>query len=310
MEQKRTLWIIAAVGVFLLVVLGAALILYSPASQPARSIASRDSRNGTVSSNGWISLAPSTAAPALPSTVVPPSDDFNQNSGIDGSGGGLDVPPDNAASVASGSREGGAVPSATTVDEMTVIAGSATIYDMSARPSGYREPSAPAATTIDLNIGISGAEVASASVAASGARTSASPAPARTEPPAAAQKSAARSEKAAPAATVRTAQAPVKKASSGAASVPAARAEKTQYWVQVSSLTSRKNADNARAVLDENKIAADVFTYTDSKDQLFYRVRVGPYTTKSEAEYWRAKIAKIDTFSQTSSYVTSTTSAQ
>ena len=33
MEQKQTLWIIAAVGIFLLVVIGAALILYSPAMQ-------------------------------------------------------------------------------------------------------------------------------------------------------------------------------------------------------------------------------------------------------------------------------------
>ena len=35
----------------------------------------------------------------------------------------------------------------------------------------------------------------------------------------------------------------------------------TQYWIQVASLTSRKNADSARAVLGENKITADVFTY-------------------------------------------------
>ena len=86
----------------------------------------------------------------------------------------------------------------------------------------------------------------------------------------------------------------------------AKQAEQTQYWVQVTSLTSRKSADTAREVLDENKITADVFTYTDAKGQLFYRVRVGPYTTKSEAEYWQAKIARIDTFKNTSSYVAST----
>ena len=89
----------------------------------------------------------------------------------------------------------------------------------------------------------------------------------------------------------------------------AKQAEQTQYWVQVTSLTSRKSADTAREVLDENKITADVFTYTDAKGQLFYRVRVGPYTTKSEAEYWQAKIARIDTFKNTSSYVASTKTA-
>ena len=58
MEQKRTLWIIAAVGVFLLVVLGAALVLYSPASRASQTIAGYSTERGT-SSNGWISLAPS-----------------------------------------------------------------------------------------------------------------------------------------------------------------------------------------------------------------------------------------------------------
>ena len=81
----------------------------------------------------------------------------------------------------------------------------------------------------------------------------------------------------------------------------------TPFRVQVTSLKSKKSAENAREVLDENKITADIFTYKDKKDQLFYRVRVGPYTTKSEAEYWQSKIAKIDTFASSSSYITSTT---
>ncbi|MCI7546154.1 MAG: SPOR domain-containing protein [Treponema porcinum] len=102
--------------------------------------------------------------------------------------------------------------------------------------------------------------------------------------------------------------APKKQTVQKTAEKPAAakQAEQTQYWVQVTALTSRKSADTAREVLDENKITADVFTYTDAKGQLFYRVRVGPYTTKSEAEYWQAKIARIDTFKNTSSYVAST----
>ena len=82
----------------------------------------------------------------------------------------------------------------------------------------------------------------------------------------------------------------------------------TQYWVQVTSLTSRKSADAAREVLARNQINADVFTYSDNKNQLFYRVRVGPYMTKTEAEYWRAKISNIDNFKNCASYVASTKS--
>ena len=47
MEQKRTLWIIAAVGVFLLAVIGAALILYSPSQTVDSSIASLQVQNDT-----------------------------------------------------------------------------------------------------------------------------------------------------------------------------------------------------------------------------------------------------------------------
>ena len=47
MEQKRILWIIAAVGVFFLVVIGAALILYSPTQATDPAIASLQIQNDT-----------------------------------------------------------------------------------------------------------------------------------------------------------------------------------------------------------------------------------------------------------------------
>ena len=59
--------------------------------------------------------------------------------------------------------------------------------------------------------------------------------------------------------------------------------------------------------MDENKIPSDIFTYTDTKNNLFYRVRIGPYTTKSEAEYWKARIEEIDFFKTSQCYVTTTT---
>ena len=81
----------------------------------------------------------------------------------------------------------------------------------------------------------------------------------------------------------------------------------TQYWVQVAAYSNKKAAESARTVLDDNKIPADIFTFKDNKDKMFYRVRVGPYTTKSEAEYWRSKIVGIKDFSNSESFVTSTT---
>ena len=63
MEQKKTLWIIAAVSVFLLVVLGAAMILYNPSAGASRKVASikpveKNVQTQTQSSSGWTNSTP------------------------------------------------------------------------------------------------------------------------------------------------------------------------------------------------------------------------------------------------------------
>lgn len=93
-------------------------------------------------------------------------------------------------------------------------------------------------------------------------------------------------------------------ASDTAKSAPAASVEAPKYWVQAASYTSKKTADSARATLEESRIPAEVFTFKDSKNKLFYRLRVGPYTTKSEAEYWKNRVAQIDQFKNVQSYIT------
>lgn len=301
MEQKRTLWIIAAVGVFLLVVLGAALVLYSPASRASQTIAGYSTERGT-SSNGWISLAPS--APVQQKTQDEILSDIQTDT------------KENESSISdftaiSDSEETDG--QERKVGELTVYADNATIYSANTKnePSAYAQDVPQKiinnTTTIDLTAApkepVMAHNVLPKSEPAKEAVQKVRQAPARriaesTQP----SKIIAQAEKT---------PAPKKQTVQKTAEKPAAvkQAEQTQYWVQVTSLTSRKSADTAREVLDENKITADVFTYTDAKGQLFYRVRVGPYTTKSEAEYWQAKIARIDTFKNTSSYVASTKTA-
>ena len=75
------------------------------------------------------------------------------------------------------------------------------------------------------------------------------------------------------------------------------------YWIQVGSYEAKKSADEARTSLENNKIPNEVFTYNDAKGKLFYRVRVGPYTTKSEAEYWQKRIASTNEFAKVNSYI-------
>ena len=307
MEQKRTLWIMAAVGVFLLVVLGAALILYSPTARSSQTIATVSPSNKQTS-NGWVSLAPAENETTIPQTKMPATEVLSEQTN--------EVPQQNVIN----SEE-----KITRVAELTVYADKATIISnnpnemnnvVAAVPSSVPEQKTAEqthhtvinnTTTIDINPVISEKpvvtpknELTKNTIETTSKKVAEKPV----------VKQVAKKEVSKPVSK----QKKVTSTKTTTSTTTTAKVTKTpakpkvvQYWVQVTSLKSKKSAENAREVLDENKITADIFTYKDKKDQLFYRVRVGPYTTKSEAEYWQSKIAKIDTFASSSSYITSTT---
>lgn len=309
MEQKRTLWIMAAVGVFLLVVLGAALILYSPTARSSQTIATVSPSNKQTS-NGWVSLAPAENETTIPQTKMPATETFIEETN--------EVPQQNVIN----SEE-----KITRVAELTVYADKATIISnnpnemnnvVAAVSSSVPEQETAEqtqthhtvinnTTTIDINPVISEKPVVTPkneltkNVIAKNSNKV-------TEKPVV--KQVAKKEVSKPVSKpkkVTSTKATTSTTATAKVTKTPAKPKVVQYWVQVTSLKSKKSAENAREVLDENKITADIFTYKDKKDQLFYRVRVGPYTTKSEAEYWQSKIAKIDTFASSSSYITSTT---
>lgn len=282
MEQKRTLWIVAAVGVFLLVVLGAALILYTPQSKQATIANSRVTNNSTAS-NGWISLAPS--APLQNSTNT-------------------DEKVEEESSVLSDKEIPNPAKTELRTEEVNIYAENANVYSEKTELNKLGENATVKAetsekpTTIVLTEPEKTAEAKASKPEVSKPRSNVAVKNSVSEK----QKAPAKPEHKNTAKTAKTEQ---NKSVSAKPSVK--EPEIVQYWVQVSALTSRKSADEARNKLGENQITADVFTYTDNKKRLFYRVRVGPYTTKSEAEYWRTKISKIDSFQNSSSYITSTT---
>lgn len=282
MEQKRTLWIVAAVGVFLLVVLGAALILYTPQSKQA-TIANSRVTNSSTASNGWISLAPS--APLQTSTNT-------------------DEKVEEESSVLPEKEIPNPAKTELRTEEVNIYAENANVYSEKTELNKLGEnatvkaESSEKPTTIVLTEPEKTAEAKASKPEVSKPRSNVAVKNSVLEK----QKAPAKPEHKNTAKTAKTGQ---NKSVSAKPSVK--EPEIVQYWVQVSALTSRKSADEARNKLGENQITADVFTYTDNKKQLFYRVRVGPYTTKSEAEYWRTKISKIDSFQNSSSYITSTT---
>lgn len=299
MEQKRTLWIIAAAGIFLLVVLGAALILYSPSAHTAQTVAAVTPVNRPASS-GWVSApaAGQQEEAGVPETASVPA-------------GQAQAETSQPTATADASRQ-----TVAKVGDMTVIADNATVYGLEKK---YPENTASdGSTTIDLNTlktqapaeSVTPQNEAGAKAIENVRQNShetqddstsyTEPARKQTAKPAARQVTAA---KKAPKA------APARKQTAPAAKKAAKKPSVTQFWVQAAAFTSRTSADNARTTLDNNKIPADVFTYKDNKGRMFYRVRIGPYMTKSEAEYWRTRIVQIDEFSKTESYVTATSSA-
>ncbi len=325
MEQKRTLWIIAAVGVFLLVVLGAALFIFPPTARSSQTIAGHRGVR-PAAENGWIPLDSGEKKSSYTGNL-PASDKKNQEEA---------AIADASTTVSLTAQENTETPASTTEnrteprDKITEGAvarvGELTVYaDRVTLNSGGTKIDVPQTvinntTTIDLT-GRDAAILADAKEGSSENREKNTVSAVSQKP----SRSAATTAKASvkkedvPAGSSTALKTQDSKSNVGAnlktkergakpKPVPAVNAapEKTQYWVQVTSLTSRKNADTAREILGENRIPADVFTYTDSKNKLFYRVRVGPYTTKSEAEYWQARIAKIDSFKNTQSYVAST----
>jgi len=80
---------------------------------------------------------------------------------------------------------------------------------------------------------------------------------------------------------------------------PVAEAKKTHrdFWVQVGSFTSRERADGVKNTLDTKGLSA-IITNQDIEGITRYRVRVGPYTSRNEADYWLAMIKSIDGFNE------------
>lgn len=74
----------------------------------------------------------------------------------------------------------------------------------------------------------------------------------------------------------------------------------TEYWIQAGSYTSRTRADEVKQELSEKGIASVVTTKAvDGAD--YYRVRIGPYGSKAEAEKFLGWIQGVSGFE--SSYI-------
>ncbi len=299
MEQKKTLWIIAAVSVFLLVVMGAAMIFYNPSLGASRKVASIkpvEKTAQTTNQSGWTNStnveSPATSSPQVNDMFVvsenttvldlgqaanasPASD--NQSTTIDlnalkrelSADAALDKPnPQNNINITVNLSD---KDNTAKVEESSVVL--TTEYYTGKAKEAEASEKATAVKKTDTAVAKSPSTPSTSSVKASSASTS---------------------------------KASTKTTAASTASSTKAASSVTRFWVQVAAYSNKKTAENARSVLSDKKINSDIYTYEDNKSKLFYRVRVGPFTTKSEAEYWQSKIVEIADFSKAGSYVTST----
>lgn len=293
MEQKKTLWIIAAVSVFLLVVVGGAMIVFNPTGGSSRRTASINPVEKTAqvsSSSGWTNNT--TVEPA--GTSSPQVSDMfvvSENTTV------LDLGQGSSSVAATDSQS--------------------TTIDLNALKRELAADGALAQTNPQNNINITvnltdkenTAKVEEPPVVLTTEYYTGKAKEAEaTEKATAVKKTETAVAKATPAASKSTASSSktTTKTNPSTSSGTAGAATVTRFWVQVAAYSNKKTAENARSVLSDKKINSDIYTYEDAKSKLFYRVRVGPFTTKSEAEYWQSKIVEISDFAKAGSYVTST----
>jgi len=64
------------------------------------------------------------------------------------------------------------------------------------------------------------------------------------------------------------------------------------YWIQTGSYKSQTKAEELVSLLESKGLGSRVFSWT-SKNETFYRVRVGPYSNKGEADKFLALVKQV-----------------
>ena len=269
MEKKKILWIVVIVAVFLLILFGAAIIFYSPsrsngqnlqqatALTPAGVNATRDaSTQSKIDPDSWVREPGNT--PGLDTTLKPTSGDIHLTI-VNGDNAGANYGTMDVSRLTDpNAPKSGTETSATNTDPN----GASQALPLSAIPGQSG------------NVTVVNANAATAPVVVS--QSTKQTAVASTE------KSNAK-------------QAATATAAKAVAVTPAKTVTVTEYWIQTGSFSSKLNAEKARETLTARYLKAEIFT-KDSSNTTNYRVRVGPYKSKNEADYWLGTVKEIPDF--------------
>ncbi|WP_010257871.1 SPOR domain-containing protein [Treponema primitia] len=237
MEKKKLLLVAISVGVFLVIVIGASILVFSPRNPSPAAAAMAKPVKPIPAGNPEGIDNPNLPASLDAVELVKNSVDIQ----------GLRTPPEGNAQDNVFYIYGENPSDTVTVDRGTSGASNRLIVDVP-RPVTAAVPDAP--------------------------RVAARPAPARQTPAAAAPRAAAPKSAA-----------------------PAQSKSRENFWVQTGSFSTVARAEGVKDTLASKGITS-LIENRDVDGKTFFRVRVGPYTSKNEADYWLALIKSIHGFEE------------
>jgi len=293
MEQKKILWIVLAIAAFLMIIFGFAAILYyptrstGPALRAASEIPSPQKETAIQASSGQPGIDPDSwvrtpgATPGLDSSLVTTPNNINLtivNGDTSGTRyGTLDV---------SGLTQGNRQSAQSELAGQPEIVGSAGTSLALSNGTPIVQPATSADQTQQIRTNTDGQSSGSNTLRQTEASGSAGTAQKADQPVKEKQT------------VVKEPQTKKTEKSPAAAQVQKKTTAKvvTEYWIQTGSFTGKLNAEKARDRLNARYLKAEIFT-KEVSGSTTYRVRVGPYPTKTEADYWLGTIKEVPEFS-------------
>jgi DedD protein len=290
MEQKKLLLIAISVGVFFVIVIGAAILVFPVNAVSAKSaevpapVSNRPVSSGT-------SLTP--AGQAEPPAAPAPQEYIREGvQGIQNAPEGS-VPADNSFYI-NGSGSSSRAPAEAAPQTTIKVDPKSAVGVPDAAPAGRAAPVAAAQRTTTP---ASAVPAVPAPAAPPSRSTAAAPAASQTRSTAASQ---ARSTATAPAASTRSTP------SAAASTRPAVQIKtRDDYWVQTHSFTALARAEAVKQTLADKGITS-IIENRDIDGTTRFRVRVGPYTSQNEADYWLSLIKSINGFENSQVWKTQT----
>ncbi|MDR0567693.1 MAG: SPOR domain-containing protein [Spirochaetaceae bacterium] len=288
MEKKKLLLVAVSVGIFLIIVIGLSILIFLPKnkdSQAASRVVSREDAPRNTPA-----VKPETPPPQL--TELDP----REPASVDAVGllrnrddlGSLQQMPAQPSAVPSQTGNGGGNNGSSLVIEIPKPSSAAI-------PTGTGTPPPPSGTAArTAPVSSPPASSTSQMTKPPENRTFASQPPA-VSPATASLVTAPPSGMTAPQYENATAV-PVSSPSPPAGTKPSTALRiRDNYWVQVGSFSTQVRAEDAKEALAAKGITAIIIN-RDINGQNFFRVRIGPYTSQNEADYWVARIKNINGF--------------